>query len=193
MKHIFAAGAISLSIVISLFSFNVANASILSKLNSKSFGGKILVTPIPGVICIGVGQAVYMNSNIGGAINAARSATSSASGGEKAMSILSGIYGMIPTYTTNPLRKPVISRFILGTEKLIPDFKTCKIGNIPIPVLRTTENYGISKPVKTPDVSTVPATDNPVVKDSIGNATNMNTTVEKVDGATITTTKWNYD
>jgi hypothetical protein len=153
MKHLFAAGAIFLSIIISLFSFNVANAALTSKL-TKSFGGKILVTPIPGVICIGLGQAVYMNSNIGGAINAARSATSSASGGEKAMSILGGIYGMIPTYTTNPLRKPVISRFILGTEKLIPDFKTCKIGSVPIPVLRTTSNYGISSPTPTPNTNT---------------------------------------
>jgi len=151
MKHIFAVGAISLSIILSLFSFNIANAAITSKL-TKSFGGKILVTPIPGVICIGLGQAVYMNSNISGAINAAKSATSSASGGEKALSVLGGIYGMIPTYTTNPLRKPVISRFILGTEKMIPDFKTCKIGNIPIPVLRTTSNYGISSP--TPNTNT---------------------------------------
>jgi hypothetical protein len=154
MKHLFAISAISLSIVISLFSFNVANASIISKLNTKSFGGKILVTPIPGVICIGLGQAVYMNTNIGGAINAAKSVASSSSGAGTAMSVLGGIYGMIPTYTTNPLRKPVISRFILGTEKLIPDFKTCKMGSIPIPVLRTTSNYGISTPTPIPNTNT---------------------------------------
>ncbi len=153
MKHLFAISAIFFSIMLSLFSFNIADASITNKL-TKSFGGKILITPIPGVICIGVGQAVYMNSNIGGAINAAKSATSSATGGEKALSVLGGIYGMIPTYTTNPLRKPIISRFILGTEKLIPDFKTCKIGNIPIPVLRTTSNYGISSPTPTPNTNT---------------------------------------
>lgn len=144
MKHVFVTITTFLSLILSLFIFGTADAGFVSnftgKLTNKSFGGKVLWTPIPGVICTGLGMSVVLSSNIGGAVSAARSATS----GGGAAGVIGGIYGMIPTYTTNPLRLPQIGGYILGTEKLIPNFTLCKIGDIPIPVLKTTDNYGTS-------------------------------------------------
>jgi len=111
----------------------------------KSFGGRVLLAPIPGVTCLGLGKLLVLNTNIGALIGAATSATSKDSEATaKTISTLMNLYNMIPTYATNPLKSPNIGGQILGSEKPIPSLKTCFIGSVPIPVFLTTANYGVS-------------------------------------------------
>ncbi len=113
----------------------------------KSFGGTIILAPIPFIKCTGIGKSTLLTSNISGLIDIAKSAASAPSK-SKAIRIAAGIYKMIPTYTTNPRKVPIPGKQILGNEKLIPDLKTCYItagpAQIPIPVFKTTDNYGVS-------------------------------------------------
>jgi hypothetical protein len=112
----------------------------------KSFGGKILLAPIPGVTCVGTGKLMVLTSNVGAAVGAVASSTNKdSSTGGKALGTAMALYNMIPIYTTNPERRPKPFYNTLGTAKMVPNFSTCKIGSVPIPVLKTTENYNISK------------------------------------------------
>jgi len=116
-----------------------------SKQTDKSFGGRVLLAPIPGVTCLGLGKLLVLNTNIGALIGAATSATDKNSDATiKTVSTLMNLYNMIPTYATNPLKTPNIGGQILGTEKPIPSLSTCFIGSVPIPVFLTTINYGTS-------------------------------------------------
>lgn len=115
----------------------------------KDFGGKVTLSPIPGLDCLGTGKIAVLSSNISAIKKVVDSISDPSTTEEKALNIASSIHGMIPTYTTNPSKNPRTSGQILGKENIVPDFKTCGIQvgtvRVPIPVLRTTKNYNTSK------------------------------------------------
>jgi hypothetical protein len=131
MKHISCMFLVFLSLTIA------APHVLHAKGLTVSFGGRVYLAPISGVTCIGTGTSTITSENTGGAVQTAQS--------HSTMDTLNGIYKMIPVYTTDPSKAPRVGKWILGRKKLIPDISTCSIGNVPIPVLRTTENYGVSK------------------------------------------------
>lgn len=83
----------------------------------KSFGGRVLTyIPPPVATCIGLGTLVMTSASL------------------------------IPIYTTNILKFPTMGGHILGSGTLIPSVTTCfTITGIPIPVIITTSNYGVSR------------------------------------------------
>jgi hypothetical protein len=133
--------------ILCFFAFSI-RADALG-LPTKSFGGTVLLSPIPGVTCYGIGRSLFLSSNIKGLIDTVSAATSNGSTGEKAAGVVSGILKLIPTYANDPTKIPRMGKQILGNEKLIPNFTKCSITAfatpIPIPVYVTTDNYGVSK------------------------------------------------
>jgi hypothetical protein len=145
MRHFFSALMIFIVLIL-FFAISHENVTATVSLPSKSFGGRVLLAPIPGVTCLGIGKLMILSSNVGALVGAVASATNKDSNTTgKIISTAMNLYGLIPTYATNPLESPKISGQILGTEKWIPSFTTCYIGTFPIPVLKTTSNYGVSK------------------------------------------------
>jgi len=125
---------------------SATSSSSSSKKYTFAFGGKVLSTTIPGVICTGIGTPIILSSNIGGAISAASSQFSSSSG-EKITGGVTGVYKMIPFYATNITKQPKVGGYILGKADIAPDLSICKTETdppIPVPV-RKTSNYGVSK------------------------------------------------
>lgn len=113
-----------------------------------SFGGKVVSTHIPSVICTGGGTGpIMLSSNIGGAVNAVSSQFSD-SKGQRIVGGVTGVYKMIPFYATNLKKIPKIGGHILGKADIAPNFSICKIQagefSIPFPV-RKTSYYGVSK------------------------------------------------
>lgn len=127
--------------------FNSKGTKISKEGPTVSFGGKIYVAPITGLTCIGLGTSTISSANVAGATQAIQgvSQATKGQGGLGAANIVSGISSMIPVYTTNPQKVPTPRGQILGRKNLIPDFKTCKAGTIPIPVVKTTSNYNVSR------------------------------------------------
>ncbi len=113
---------------------------------SKGFGGKVYMAPVSGITCNGLGRLMILSSNTRSALS-----TVGAQGGMKkseAESFAKGIYGAIPTYSTNPSKSPIVGGQILGKENATPDLRTCYIptptGPVFIPVFKTTNNYNVS-------------------------------------------------
>lgn len=146
MKYFLKLAAVTLGIVCLLATPEVINAGFIP---TRDFGGKTLVAPIPGLICIGTGASLLLSSNVAAFTQTVTAAVSSGDK-NKAANIISGILSMIPTYATNPTRIPRTGQDILGQENLIPNFSTCYITfgiiTIPIPVYKTTNNYGVARP-----------------------------------------------
>ena len=146
-----------LSIACLVFVLSFHTASALSFPLTKSFGGKVYLAPIPGVTCEGTGKTALLSSNVKGLTKLIKSLFTTPSK-KKALEKLSAVYSMIPVYTTSPQKVPKTLGQILGKEKLVPDLKTCQVdvfGGIPLPVLRTTDNYNVSKKAVEP-LSTTP-------------------------------------
>lgn len=130
-----------------LRTFNSKGTKISKEGPTVSFGGKIYVAPIPGLTCIGLGTSTISSANVTGVAQAVEgiNQTTKGQGGLGATNIVSGISSMIPVYTTDSTKVPRPLGQILGRKKLIPDFNTCKAGTIPIPVVKTTSNYNVSR------------------------------------------------
>jgi hypothetical protein len=132
---------------------------------TASFGGKVLLTKIPGITCIGIGTGpVVLSSNLESFGSAVLSATGVGTGGEptavRVGGTVAGLYGAIPFYANPSISistvggpgssfsvfvspQPKIGDWILGEASLIPNFNTCLAGPIPFPV-RQTSNYKVS-------------------------------------------------
>jgi len=84
----------------------------------RSFGARVIsYIPFPVATCIGLGTLILTSGSL------------------------------IPVYTTNPLKFPMMGGMILGSKTLIPSVTTCfnTETGIPIPVSVTTGNYGVYK------------------------------------------------
>ena len=154
MKHLFVTFAIFISLVLSIFNFEVANASFTSKLTAKilptkPIWGQVLVTPTPGIICTGLGQTMVLSSQVQAAQDTLKGAINGSNNIERASSVITGLYNMLPTYGTDPLKKPTLGGYVLGLNFAIPNLSLCKIGSIPIPVFKTTDTFGVSGGLKT--------------------------------------------
>lgn len=154
MKHVFPIMCIFFSMTLFVFSPIYVEAGVKAVSSSsknsltKSFGGKIYMANIPMVTCNGSGSAIVMSSNINAVLDTVKSVQKSKSE-EEGKSTAKSLYGMIPTYTTNASKQPQARKQILGRENAIPDFSTCYIPvgpyRVPFPVLKTTDNYNVSK------------------------------------------------
>ncbi len=153
MKHFFVAFVMLVSLILSVFSFGVADASFTSRLTkkltpTKPVWGKVLMTPTPGIVCAGLGQTMVLNSQLAGLKTAVDGAVNSTNGIERTSAVLGGIYNMLPTYASDPTKRPIIGGYVLGLNNAIPNFSLCKIGTVPIPVLKTTSTFGVSGATK---------------------------------------------
>lgn len=112
-----------------------------------SFGGKVVSTKIPGIVCTGGGIGpILLSSNIGGAVSAA-SSQFSGSKGQKIIGGVTGVYKMIPFYAINYTRIPKVGGYILGKANIAPNLSICKTNSSPpisFPV-RITRDYNVSK------------------------------------------------
>ena len=102
-----------------------------------AFGGKVLTTTLPSVICTTIGTApVVLSSNLGGVMEIA-------AGG---VGVVSGAYNILPYYAPSPLKRPVPGSWVLGNAEIVPNFHICNstlLGGFPVPVKKMTE-YGVS-------------------------------------------------
>ncbi len=135
-------------------------ASFKSK--TVPFGSRVLSTTIPTVTCetINGGTApVLLTSNLVSVAHAVYTGVSSSGQNQpiqKTFTMGKDIYRAIPLYTqqstgTTSKTQPKPGVWILGRQKLIPDFATCVTdifgAPIPFPVVPT-NNYGVSKSAK---------------------------------------------
>lgn len=111
------------------------------------FGGKIITTAIPGVVCFPPNAGpVVTTQTIGGLVGAGIfAAGGNMSGGVRAGGIALSLYSAIPIYTTDPTKIPRPGGYILGLHQVIPSFQYCNAGgSFPFPVMQTTI-YGVSR------------------------------------------------
>lgn len=144
MKNIFPFFSIVFSLLV--FVITPTNASAVTSVLSKGFGGKIYTAPIPGITCNGLGKLMILSSNANSLLGSIGTRQVKKS---EAQNLAKSIYGAIPTYATNTQKLPIQGKQILGKENGIPDLKTCYIptpgGPVYIPVLKTTNNYNVSR------------------------------------------------
>ncbi len=120
------------------------------------FGGRVLTTELPGVTCLNpIGTApVVLTSNLAGLLRAGTAAADgSQATGQRVTNIATGLYRAIPLYTWAytknsggvPAQQPKQGDWILGRQKIVPNFSTCLIGEtVPFPVVET-DNFGITR------------------------------------------------
>lgn len=138
----------------------VANAAIFVN-KTSSFGGKVILTTIPGIGCVGFGKGPIVLSSslqsLGSAIYSGVDGSQPTA--NRVVGAAAGLYGAIPFYaseisiTENSAggllvsKPPSVGQWILGRANVIPEFSTCAIGyppdGIPFPV-RDTSNYRTS-------------------------------------------------
>lgn len=126
-----------------LSSYIYTEANFSEQFTTKSFGGKVLLTPIPGVSCKGSGKLMILSSSIG-AVKKATKGEAGESDTDKATRILGSALDVLPIYATRTDRQPRILKNALGRKKIAPNFTLCQINTptpIPIPILKTTNNY----------------------------------------------------
>ncbi len=113
---------------------------------SMPFGGKVIMNTIPGIICVPPGMGpVVTSQNVGGLATAALvGGNSNYSTGVRAGGIVMGLYSTIPFYTTDPTKVTRPGGYILGRHLMVPDFATCRVGQYPFPIMKTT-TYGVSR------------------------------------------------
>ncbi len=134
-----------MSVVIVTSSVSAAATKTSSTTFTFGFGGKVIATQIPGVVCTGTGTLAILSSNIQGAVDATTSQFSKSTG-QKVVGGVTGVYKMIPFYATNLQKKPKIGGWILGKANVAVDTSICKTTSeppIPIPV-RKASNYAVS-------------------------------------------------
>lgn len=152
---------ISFFIIIGILVFPTFAHAVFVR-STSSFGGKVLSTTVPSVVCTGFGTGpVLLINNISSLGSAVYSGVS---GGQqvitKTANVAGGIYGAIPFYTKINIipsfgggttgfvsPTPKVGDWILGNADIIPDFSTCAIqagpARIPFPV-RDTSQYNTS-------------------------------------------------
>ncbi len=112
-----------------------------------NFGGKILTTQIPAVVCNPfLGSApVLLSSNLAHfAAGAYAGATSDSAVGKAGFFVLS-VWSLLPYYTISYTKIPRAGDQILGRYEIVPDFSTCRVPPyFPIPVKKTS-NFGVSE------------------------------------------------
>ena len=136
--------------IIIFFSLFVSKQNAFASLISQptiNFGGTVITTMIPGVVCTGLGYGpIIIKPPLSALADAALSSVGNDSTAQKIGKGVDSISKMIPYFATNLLKKPKMGKTILGKANLIPNFTICKItvgtAQIPFPV-RKTKEYGI--------------------------------------------------
>ena len=150
MSKVFFTSVLSLLIFFTL-------ASTIEAAVTFGFGGKVISTEVAGVTCKKQGTGPFMvSSSSEGLADSASTIAGNGSTGQKIVSGVSAIYGLIPFFATDLKKKPKKGGSILGKAEAAPNFKICSISKttkgkdgkpskvkVPFPV-RLTKEYNIS-------------------------------------------------